>query len=237
MIVLAEEDLAQLPEPVRHRIQVLHFCPPGQVDPVRYAKPYFLAPDGDAAAHAYALLREAMHDTGQAAVVRLVLRQRQRLALVNVSGDVLRLETLLWADELRTPDFPLTGQRLTGEELTIARQLVQQLTADFDPDAHTDTYQQALRDLVTAKAAPASDGQASPATAGQPRDATADLITALRASLTADSDSDSDSRSDASPQASSARPPDPEHRSSSPRSSNKPIEQHGGRSRGRRATP
>jgi len=184
MVVLTDEDLADLPLAIGHQIEIVQFAPAGQVDPVMRARSYYLEPE-PAGARAYVLLRDALARSANIAVVRVALRKRQRLAVLNRRDGVLVIETLLCPDDVRIPDFAFLDQDIdvTSSELKMAASLIGAMTADFDPGLYRDGYRDALEELVIAKAErkeviwPAWGQEV----AGRP----AGLADALRASLAA----------------------------------------------------
>ncbi|MGJ9422982.1 Ku protein [Aeromicrobium sp. CF3.5] len=151
-VVLTPDDLASLPAERSHEIEVIEFVPADQVDVLRMDKSYFLEPDPKSL-KPYSLLRQALEDTDRTAIVRFALRQRTHLAAMRVRGDVLMLQTLLWDDEVRTPDFGVLEEKVsvTKKESDMAAQLVESLSGDFDSAEFTDDYQEQLRQLVDAK--------------------------------------------------------------------------------------
>ena len=151
-VVLTPDDLAALPAERSHEIEVIEFVPADQVDVLRMDKSYFLEPDPKSL-KPYSLLRQALEDTDRTAIVRFALRQRTHLAAMRVRGDVLMLQTLLWDDEVRTPDFGVLEEKVTvtQKESDMAAQLVESLSGDFDSSEFTDDYQEQLRQLVDAK--------------------------------------------------------------------------------------
>jgi DNA end-binding protein Ku len=154
MVVLTDEDLAELPLSTEREISVLEFVPAEQVDPIMLAKTYYLEPE-KSAAKPYALLRGALAATERMAVVKVALRQRESMAVLRVRDDVICLQTLLWPDEVREADFPVLDTAVTvrPQELTMASSLVESLASDFDPSAFEDTYEAALESLIDAKIA------------------------------------------------------------------------------------
>ncbi|WP_024287990.1 Ku protein [Cellulomonas sp. KRMCY2] len=152
MVVLTDEDLAELPLATEREIAVLEFVPSDQVDPIMLAKTYYLEPE-KTAAKPYALLREALSATDRMAVVKVALRQRESMAVLRVRGDVICLQTLLWPDEVREADFPILAAEVAvrPQELQMASSLVESLAADFDPSAFEDSYQAALESMIEAK--------------------------------------------------------------------------------------
>ena len=152
MVILDDEDLADLPLPTTKSIEVLHFAPGEQLDPILFNRSYYVEPEA-AGARAYALLRDALEQSGRIAIAQVALRQRESLATLRSRDGVLVLETLLWPDEVRTADFPFLDQdiEVRPQELTMASSLIDSMTSDFDPDAHHDGYREALVEVVDAK--------------------------------------------------------------------------------------
>jgi len=152
VVVLTDDDLKDLPLATAHRIDVLHFSPSGQLDPILANKAYYLEPE-PAGVRAYALFRDALERSGRVAVAKVAIRQREALAALRVRDGVLVLETLLWPDEIRTPDFKFLDENIDvrSQELKMAASLIDTMTEDFDPSAYTDAYREALEALVQAK--------------------------------------------------------------------------------------
>jgi DNA end-binding protein Ku len=185
MIVLTDEDLADLPLVTAHRIEVLHFAPSAQVEPIYANKSYYLEPD-PAGARAYVLFRDALEDSGKVAVAKVALRQREALAALRVREGVITLETLLWPDEVRKPDFGFLDEdiEVRSQELKMAASLIDTMTEDFDPDQYHDAYREALEAVVQAKI----EGNEIVRPAGviaPPKSQPADLTEILRASVAA----------------------------------------------------
>lgn len=152
LVVLTDEDLADLPLVTGREIDVVEFVPADQVDPIMFAKCYYLEPD-KTAAKPYALLREALEDTERMAVVKVALRQRETLAVLRVRDKVICLQTMLWPDEVRAPDFEVLDAdvELKPQEKAMASSLVESLAADFDPSDFSDGYTEALQQVIEAK--------------------------------------------------------------------------------------
>jgi DNA end-binding protein Ku len=152
VVVLTDDDLKDLPLATAHRIDVLHFSPSGQLDPILANKAYYLEPE-PAGVRAYALFRDALERSGRVAVAKVAIRQREALAALRVRDGVLVLETLLWPDEIRTPDFKFLEENIDvrSQELKMAASLIDTMTEDFDPSAYRDAYREALEALVQAK--------------------------------------------------------------------------------------
>src|SRR5215469_10509138 len=152
VVVLTDEDMADLPLPTTRSIEVVHFMPAEQLDPILLNRSYFVEPES-AGARAYVLLRDSLDRSGKVALTMVALRQRESLATLRTRNGVLVLETLLWPDEIRVPDFPfLTDDiEVRSQELKMAASLIDSMTEDFDPDAYHDNYREALQEVVDAK--------------------------------------------------------------------------------------
>ncbi|TFV81735.1 Ku protein [Microbacterium sp. dk485] len=187
-VVLTKEDLESLPSERSREIDVVEFVPSDQVDLLTLDRAYYLEPDS-ASPKAYVLLRRTLEDTDRTAIVRFSLRQKTRLAALRVRGDVLVLQTLLWADEVREAAFPSLDEsvRISSKELEMSAALVDSFAKDFDPEEFTDEYQAELRTLIDAKLEQ-GDALDTAATFGEEEEADSggeviDLMEALRASV------------------------------------------------------
>ncbi|MGW2095333.1 non-homologous end joining protein Ku [Promicromonospora sukumoe] len=151
-VVLTKQDLSDLPAERDREISVVEFVPSEQIDPIMFDRTYYLEPDSKST-KAYVLLRRTLEETDRTAVVKFALRQRTRLAALRVREEVLVLQTLLWADEIREAAFPSLDEpaKVTAKELTMSAQLVGSFEADFTPEDYEDEYQVQLRKLVDAK--------------------------------------------------------------------------------------
>jgi DNA end-binding protein Ku len=182
-IILTDEDFAQLPLKTSREIDVLEFVPDEQVDPVMYAKTYYLEPEGKAT-KPYVLLREALKSTDRVAIVKVALRQRESLAALRVRDDVIVLQMLLWPDEVRQPDFGFLDEHVEvrPQELQMASSLVESMAADFNPDEFHDEYREALVALIEAKEGRAETVE-TPIEKVERTGQVVDLMSALRASV------------------------------------------------------
>ncbi len=203
MVVLTEDDMADLPLPTTRSIEVLHFTPEDQIDPILFSRSYFVEPE-KAGARAYVLLRDALERSGKVAVVQVALRQRESLAALRTRDGVLVLETLLWPDEVRQPDFAFLDQdiEVRSQELKMAASLIESMTEEFDPDAHHDNYREALAELVAAKVEGRDVMQPPDAAAGKGEPAS--LADALKASIAAARDSSAKDKGKPAPSAAGA---------------------------------
>jgi DNA end-binding protein Ku len=183
-VVLTDEDFKDLPLTTSRAIDVLQFVPLEEVDPIYFQKSYYLEPE-KAGAKPYVLLREALERSGKVAVVKVALRNRESLATLRVRDGVFVLETMLWPDEVRTPDFAFLDEDVDvrEQELTMAGSLIETLTGEFDPTQFTDRYREALQSVIEAKIAGREVVQPEGV---QPTAGTVvDLMAALRASVEA----------------------------------------------------
>jgi DNA end-binding protein Ku len=183
MVVLTDEDMAELPLPTTRSIEVLHFLPEEQLDPILLNRSYYVEPDATGA-RAYVLLRDSLDRSGKVALAQVALRQRESLATLRPRDGVLVLETLLWPDEIRVPDFKFLDDdvEVRSQELQMAASLIDSMTVDFDPDEYHDHYREALQELVDAKV----EGReiVQPEGPSEPAELTS-LADALKASLAA----------------------------------------------------
>ena len=184
VVILTDEDFADLPLATSRSIDVLEFVPLEQVDPIYFNRSYYLEPDA-AGTKPYVLLREALEQSGRVALVKVALRQRESLATLRVRDGVFVLEMMLWPDEIRAPEFGFLGDDIDvrPQELAMAQSLIESLSGDFDPSQYTDGYREALQALIEAKVA-GRDVVDRPDPAGE-TGAVVDLMAALRASVEA----------------------------------------------------
>ncbi|MCA9679295.1 MAG: Ku protein [Myxococcales bacterium] len=150
MVILSDDDLSDLPVTSSREIAVEKFVPSGQIDPMLFEKSYYLEPE-KSGAKPYALLRQALLDTDRMAVVTVALRQRTTVAVLRVRDDVIVMQTMMWPDEIRQPDFSVEAGEVKDAEVKMAHLLVETLAGDFDASEFEDDYATALEALVKAK--------------------------------------------------------------------------------------
>ena len=163
---------------------MLQFVPLAEVDPIYFAKSYYIEPE-KTGTKPYVLLRNALEESGKVAIVKVALRNREALATLRVRDGVFVLETMLWPDEIRTPSFDFLDEKVEvrAQELAMAASLIETLTGDFDPSQYTDSYREALQAVIDAKIEGREVVQPENA---QPTSGTVvDLMAALRASVDA----------------------------------------------------
>jgi DNA end-binding protein Ku len=184
-VVVTPEELEALDPAKTRTIDIEDFVDLDDIDPLFYEHPYYLAPD-TGAAKPYRLLLEALKETNKVAIARVVIRSKEYLTAIRAAGDVLTMETMLFADELIDPEqideLPDGEVRATKREVDMARQLIESLATPFDPSKYRDEYRERVLDLIERKA----EGQ-DIAVAPEPEAPTAvpDLMAALEASLAA----------------------------------------------------
>ncbi|WP_370037788.1 Ku protein [Nocardioides sp.] len=154
MVILTDDDLAELPVTSSREIAVEKFVPSDQIDPLLFEKSYYLEPE-KTGAKPYALLRQALQDADRMAVVTVALRQRTTVAVLRVreteAGDVIVLQTMMWPDEIRVPDFSVEVGEVKDAEVKMANMLVETLSGDFDASEFSDDYADAVEALVKTK--------------------------------------------------------------------------------------
>ena len=182
IVVLTDDDFAELPLSTSRAIDVLEFVPAEQIDPILFNKAYYLEPEGTAT-KPYVLLRDALSDSKRVAIVKIALRQREQLATLRVREGVLVLNTMLWPDEVRLPEFEFLDEPVEARppELAMAASLIDSMTGDFDAGNYTDDYREALQEVIDAKVA-GREVTAPAAPEEEPAQAV-DLMAALRASV------------------------------------------------------
>jgi DNA end-binding protein Ku len=151
-VVLDEDDFQRAALESSDSIEILDFVDDDEIDIRFFDKPYFLVPDRGGE-KAYALLREAIRQTGSTGVGKVVLRKAQHLAAIRVDGEALLCETMRFADELIDPSefaFP-DSEGVRPQEMEMATQLIGNLTAEFDPGQYTDEYRENLMRIIRAK--------------------------------------------------------------------------------------
>lgn len=154
-VLITDEELEAV-EPGRSRtIEISDFVDLGEIDPIYFQKTYYLAPQGEGAERAYGLLRQAMDATGKVGVATFVMRGKQYLVAIRPQQDVLMLETMFFADEVRDPHEELdnlpAGHTFRGREVQIAKQLIESMATPWKPDNYRDTYRERVEELVESK--------------------------------------------------------------------------------------
>jgi DNA end-binding protein Ku len=179
--VLTDEDLEKLPVASKHTIELAAFVKAEEIDPVHYEKSYYLEPE-EAGLKPYALLLRALEEKGVAGVAKIALRNRESLCVLRPSGGALVLDTLYYADEIRTAEKPqVPDVMVSKQELSMAHSLIDLLEEDFEPEKFQDEYRSALVALVESK----KQGKKIVSLPTRTGEKTPDLLSALKATLEA----------------------------------------------------
>ncbi len=181
-VILDKEDFGQeAPAGAGKNVEILDFVDLAEIDPVYYEKAYYLAP-GDGGAKVYELLRRAMEETNKVAVARVVIRSRESLAALRVSGGTLVMSTMHYPDEIRQAGvLPEMNYQVSlhDNEVKMAVNLINNLSAEFRPEKYTDTYRQKLMEVIQSKIT----GEAVEVPARPETGKVVDLMEALKASI------------------------------------------------------
>lgn len=183
-VTLTQEELEAV-EPGRSRtIDIADFVDVADIDPIYYQKTYYLAPKDEPAQRAYALLVRAMDQAKRVGIATFVMRSKQYLAAVRPQGDVLTLETMFFADEVRDPSSELENLpgkvRLKTRDVDMAVSLIESMTTEWDPANYHDTYRERVEQLVEAKK---DDEEVVTTQPASDEGRVLDLMDALQASL------------------------------------------------------
>ncbi|WP_225631433.1 non-homologous end joining protein Ku [Streptomyces solaniscabiei] len=183
-VVVEPDELDEIAPGRSQTVDITDFVDLDDIEPVYFDRTYYVAPRGKEYLKVYQLLRTALAEANKAGVATFVMRNKQYLTALRAENDVLVLQTLHWADEVRDPVKELpelpSGRADRGKELDMALQLVDALSGPWEPGRYHDTYQEKVRELVRAKA----DGK-EVALAEEPPTATdvVDLMDVLQGSL------------------------------------------------------
>jgi DNA end-binding protein Ku len=187
-VVIEPGELETLDPKKTKSIEIEDFVALDEIDPIYYDHPYYLAP-GTGGAKPYKLLLEAMRETGRVAIATVVIRSKQQLVAVRpMGGDVLGMATMVFPDEVIAPSTidelaAVEDVEINDRELAIAKQLVDSLSGEFDPDKYRDTYRDEVLALVERKAQ--GEQIAVQPEAEEEEAEVPDLMAALKASLDA----------------------------------------------------
>jgi DNA end-binding protein Ku len=199
MVILDDDDMAALPAASSREIAVEKFVPSDQIDPILFEKTYYLEPE-KSGTKPYALLRQALVDADRMAVVTVALRNRTSIAVLRVRDDVIVLQTMMWPDEVREPDFSIEAGEVKDAEVKMAHMLVETLAGDFEPTEFEDDYAEAVEALVKSKIEGGEVKRTPTATktSGEVVDLLAALQKSVEAAKTARGESDEEKAADKS---------------------------------------
>jgi DNA end-binding protein Ku len=184
-VMLTDDELAAA-EPERSRqIEITDFVDLDEIDPVFYRTTYYLAPEGNGSDKPYALLRRAMKESRKVGIATMVMRNKEYLVAIRPEGDVLALETMFFADEVRSPQQELPripdDADLTDREVSMAHVLIDSMESEWDPEQFHDTHREKVEALIEEK----SQGKVITAPKSAPAPKIVDLMEALQASISA----------------------------------------------------
>ncbi|MGZ4287864.1 MAG: non-homologous end joining protein Ku [Solirubrobacteraceae bacterium] len=185
-VLITSEELEALDPKATRTIDIEEFVDLADIDPIYYDHSYYLAPAAGGA-KAYRLLVDAMRESGKVGIGRVVLRSKQQLCALRPTGEALTLSTMLFGDEVLSPDRldeleSVNEAEASERELTMAQQLIDSLSSEFEPEKYHDEYRERVLDLIERKAA--GEEIAVQPEAEEPA-AAPDLMAALEASLAA----------------------------------------------------
>jgi DNA end-binding protein Ku len=183
-VVVTPEELEAIEPRKTKTIDIEDFVDLEDIDPIFYDHPYYLLP-GTGAAKPYKLLVTAMEEASKVAIARVVIRQKEQLVAIRPTGDILTMETMNFADEViphdRFDEAPGTDVDANKREVDMARQLIESLSADFDPSKYHDTYRERVLELIEQKA----EGKEIAVQPAEEPQEVPDLMAALEASVNA----------------------------------------------------
>ena len=156
-VPIESEDLDRLDVELTHSVDICDFVSLAEIDPIYFRQAYYLVPQ-EGGEKPYRLLVEALAETGRVGIAKVVIRNKQHLACLRPYESVLVIETMYYADEVRRPEEVAgdaateNGLGLRKAEVEMAKSLVENLSARFDPGRCDDTYRSELLELIQAKA-------------------------------------------------------------------------------------
>ena len=191
-VILTEEELESAEPKKSRQIEISDFVGLVDIDPVFFRSSYYLAPEGEGAEKAYALLRRAMAEAGRVAIATLVMRNKEYLVAIRPEDDALALHTMYFSDEVRAPgrdlDLPETGD-VTDRELSMAQLLIASMESEWDPERFHDTHRDKVEAIIEEK----RQGHEIVLQEGpEPAAKVVDLMEALSASIAAAAKADSE---------------------------------------------
>lgn len=187
-VTVTDEELDSLDPQASRSIDIVEFVDLNEIDPVAYDNAYYLEPD-ELAAKAYKVLQVALAQANKVAIARIVMRQKEYVAVIRPANGALVLSTMVYADEINSLEgidgiTRAAAIEISPAEVAMAEQLITMLDADFEPQKYTDGYRDRVLELIARKA----EGEdvtvseiATPAASSQ----VVDLMAALEASVAA----------------------------------------------------
>lgn len=179
-VVMNDEDFEKADVRRSSSIEIQGFASKEEIDSVYFEKPYYLEPQSGAE-KAYAILREALKRSDRVGLAKYAIRNREHLALIKPEGDVLLLDQMRFASQIRdVSGLNLPSAEVPGEEIELAMALIDRLTGPFSPESYRDTYSERLMEVIDEKA----KGKVISIRGERPEPTeVADLMATLKASL------------------------------------------------------
>ncbi|GGN53350.1 non-homologous end joining protein Ku [Oceanobacillus indicireducens] len=182
-VVLDDEDLENLRKEQEDKaVEIIDFVSLEDIDPIYFEKSYYLSPN-EGGGKAYGLLRSALEDTGKIGIAKIIIRQKEQLAVIRVYKNTIVVETIHYPDEVRNvADVPNVPEevKIVKKELDVAKMLIEQLTTSFDPEKYQDDYRTALLELIEERK---NNAETTTAKEKPSPDNVTNLMDALQASL------------------------------------------------------
>lgn len=153
-VIISDEDFDRVNVEATQSVDIVQFVDLAEIDPMFFDKPYYLEPE-KRGRHAYALLREALRESGKVGIAKVVIRSREHLAALKPSGDALVLELMHFADEIvetSTLDLPASEEPVANE-MKVAKMLIDTMTEAFHPETFKDSYREQMMAMIEARAA------------------------------------------------------------------------------------
>lgn len=182
-VVLKDEDFRRADVEATQSVEIMDFVKLDEINPIFFDKPYYLEPE-KRGAKAYALLLQALKKTGKVGVAKVVIKTRQHLAAVKPQQNVLALELMHFAEEIVSPtelNLPAVGE-VGARELELATDLVNRMSAKWEPEKYTDDYRHALLEVIHEKTEHGGKEVLARGTAKKPTNVV-DLVSVLQESL------------------------------------------------------
>jgi DNA end-binding protein Ku len=201
-VTMSDEDFDAVPVESSRAIDIHQFVELSEIDPMLYKKSYYLVPE-ETGAKAYTLLREAMAAESKVGIAKVSFRDKEHLAALRFVDDAFVLETMFWPDEIRGAEFEGVDvdAKVRSQELEMAKQLIDNLTADWNPEEYRDEYREAMLEIVEKKIA----GEEIEVVPQEAPAKVVDLMEALKASVAAAKSGDADEEAPTGPEKSAAR--------------------------------
>ncbi len=186
-VVLTDEDFKRVDVEATQSVDICEFVDESEIDPMLYDRPYYLEPEKKGR-HAYGLLRDTLTEAKKVGVAKVVIREKEHLAVVRAEGAAMILELLHFADEVVDPKAlelpPLKGDKANAGEKKAAKMLVDAMAATFDPTQFHDKYAEELKAMIAARAHAKAGAAPAPAKKAEKRPSNVvDLVSVLQRSL------------------------------------------------------